>query len=173
MLSNRSNNQKNISPLEKAMRLLDVRAYSEQELLKKLCLAKIPMEQAEEAVAECCRRGYLNDKMLADDSARSILERGSGLRMVKMRLRKRGIHEEDVENAIENATDLELDSARRALAYKLRLLKKEADPRKKREKVFSFLVSRGFSMGVIRTALDEISWNADLEDLADFDEAEI
>ena len=45
---------------------------------------------------------------------------------------------------------LDDEAARRALEYKLRMLSKERDLRKKREKAFRFLVSRGFSGAVIR-----------------------
>ena len=74
--------EKKINPLEKAMRLLSVRSYSERELMKKLRLAKIPAREAAEAVAECRRRGYLNDELLAEDYAHALVNRGSGSRLV-------------------------------------------------------------------------------------------
>ena len=83
--------EKKINPLEKAMRLLSVRSYSERELMKKLRLAKIPAREAAEAIAECRRRGYLNDELLAEDYAHALVNRGSGSRLVKLQLRKRGI----------------------------------------------------------------------------------
>ena len=156
--------EKKINPLEKAMRLLSVRSYSERELMKKLRLAKIPAREAAEAVAECRRRGYLNDELLAEDYAHALVNRGSGSRLVKLQLRKRGLPAEYVETALEKTAGLEPDAARRALEYKLRLLSRETDPRKKREKAFRFLVSRGFSLDVIRELFDEVDFGGAPED---------
>lgn len=156
--------EKKINPLEKAMRLLSVRSYSERELMKKLRLAKIPAREATEAVAECRRRGYLNDELLAEDYAHALVNRGSGSRLVKLQLRKRGLPAEYVETALEKTAGLEPGAARRALEYKLRLLSRETDPRKKREKAFRFLVSRGFSLDVIRELFDEVDFGGAPED---------
>ncbi len=150
-----------INPLEKAMRLLSVRSYSERELMKKLKLAKIPAREAAEAVAECRRRGYLNDELLAEDYAHALVNRGSGTRLVKMQLQKRGLPAEYVESALEKTAGLEPAAARRALEYKLRLLSRESAPRKKREKAFRFLVSRGFSLNVIRELFDEVDFGTE------------
>ena len=135
-------NKRSISPLERAMRLLSVRSYSEQELMLKL-------RRAGAAHAER-RRGYLNDELLAEDFAHALSARGSGARLIRMRLRTRGLAAEHVEAALEKTADLEYEAARRALEYKLRMLSKERDLRKKREKAFRFLVSRGSSGAVIR-----------------------
>ncbi len=143
-------NKRSISPLERAMRLLSVRSYSEQELMLKLRRAGVADAEARAAVAECRRRGYLNDELLAEDFAHALSARGSGARLIRMRLRTRGLAAEHVEAALEKTADLEYEAARRALEYKLRMLAKEKDPRKKREKTFRFLVSRGFSGAVIR-----------------------
>ena len=86
------------------------------------------------------------------------MNRGSGSRLVKLQLRKRGLSAEYVETALEKTAGLEPGAARRALEYKLRLLSRETDPRKKREKAFRFLVGRGFSMDVIRGLFDEVDF---------------
>ena len=53
------------SAMEKAMRLLSRRALSERELLNKLCAAGYPFREARDAVAECRKRGYVNDEAFA------------------------------------------------------------------------------------------------------------
>ena len=55
------------SAMEKAMRLLSRRALSERELLNKLCAAGYPFREARDAVAECRKRGYVNDEAFAAD----------------------------------------------------------------------------------------------------------
>lgn len=160
--------KKQISPLERAMRLLSIRSYSEQELLLKLKRAGVPAADARTAVAECRRRGYLNDALLAEDCAHALSARGSGARLIRMRLRNRGLAAEHVEAALEKTAELEIDSARRALDYKLRMLSKESDPRKKREKAFRFLAARGFSPSVIHALFDETDFHAAGEEFDPF-----
>ncbi len=57
------------------------------------------------------------------------------------------------------SAESEAQRAREALEYKLRLLARETDPHKKREKAFRFLLSRGFSCDNCRAAIDEIDFN--------------
>ena len=49
----------------------------------------------------------------------------------------------------------ELEAARRAAASKAPSLAREADPRKRREKLLRFLASRGFSAETARMVLEE------------------
>lgn len=162
--------KKQISPLERAMRLLSVRSYSEQELLAKLRRAGVLPADALAAVAECRRRGYLNDALLAEDCAHALSARGSGARLIRMRLRNRGLASEHVEAALEKTADLEIDSARRALDYKLRMLSKESDPRRKREKAFRFLAARGFSASVIRDLFSRTDFSDSGDEYDPFDD---
>ena len=151
--------KRRITPLERAMRLLSIRSYSERELLSKLGRAGVAVEEAQAAVTECRRRGYLNDELLAEDFAHALSARGSGARLIRLRLRNRGLAAEHVEAALEKTADLEFEAARRALDYKLRMLTRENDPRKKREKVFRFLASRGFSGSVIRELFNQVDFS--------------
>ena len=114
--------KRRITPLERAMRLLSIRSYSERELLSKLGRAGVAVEEAQAAVTECRRRGYLNDELLAEDFAHALSARGSGARLIRLRLRNRGLAAEHVEAALEKTADLEFEAARRALDYKLRML---------------------------------------------------
>ena len=130
--------KRRITPLERAMRLLSIRSYSERELLSKLGRAGVAVEEAQAAVTECRRRGYLNDELLAEDFAHALSARGSGARLIRLRLRNRGLVAEHVEAALEKTADLEFEAARRALDYKLRMLTRENDPRKSGRRCFVF-----------------------------------
>ena len=133
------------SAMEKAMRLLSRRALSERELLNKLCAAGYPFREARDAVAECRKRGYVNDEAFAADYTELLAGRCLGGRRIRLALRKRGIPAELQEEPLEAAAETEAERASEALAYKLRLLARETDPRRKREKAFRFLIGRGFS----------------------------
>lgn len=146
---------KKITAVEKALRLLGASACSERELALKLRRSGFPAEEIAEAVATCRRHGFLNDELLAEDYATLLADRGSGRRLIKMQLKRRGLAAEHVEAAVEKTVESELENARRALDLKLRLLSRETDPRKKKEKAFRFLAGRGFPVETIRTLFAE------------------
>lgn len=147
------------SAMEKAMRLLSRRALSERELLNKLCAAGYPFREARDAVAECRKRGYVNDEAFAADYTELLAGRCLGGRRIRLALRKRGIPAELQEEPLEAAAETEAERASEALVYKLRLLARETDPRRKREKAFRFLVGRGFSCESCRTALERADFD--------------
>ena len=147
------------SAMEKAMRLLSRRALSERELLNKLCAAGYPFREARDAVAECRKRGYVNDEAFAADYTELLAGRCLGGRRIRQALRKRGIPAELQEEPLEAAAETEAERASEALAYKLRLLARETDPRRKREKAFRFLIGRGFSCESCRTALERADFD--------------
>ena len=147
------------SAMEKAMRLLSRRALSERELLNKLCAAGYPFREARDAVAECRKRGYVNDEAFAADYPELLAGRCLGGRRIRLALRKRGIPAELQEEPLEAAAETEAERASEALAYKLRLLARETDPRRKREKAFRFLIGRGFSCESCRTALERADFD--------------
>ena len=135
------------------MRLLSRRALTERELRTKLGAAGYAYPEIRDTVAECRRRGFVNDEQFAADYAEILAARGLGGRRIRLALRQRGIPQPL------HAAESEAQRAREALEYKLRLLARETDPRKKREKAFRFLLSRGFSCDNCRAAIDEIDFN--------------
>ena len=147
------------SAMEKAMRLLSRRALSERELLNKLCAAGYPFREARDAVAECRKRGYVNDEAFAADYTELLAGRCLGGRRIRLALRMRGFPAELRDEPLEAAAETEAERASEALAYKLRLLARETDPRRKREKAFRFLVGRGFSCESCRTALERADFD--------------
>lgn len=147
------------SAMEKAMRLLSRRALSERELLNKLCAAGYPFREARDTVAECRKHGYVNDEAFAADYTELLAGRCLGGRRIRLALRKRGIPAELQEEPLEAAAETEAERASEALAYKLRLLARETDPRRKREKAFRFLIGRGFSCESCRTALERADFD--------------
>ena len=146
-----------VSALEKAMKLLNRRAYSAAELTAKLLQAGFPESEAENAVNECKRRRFIDDALLAEDYTALLRIRNTGSRMIRQKLVRRGLSAEIVDNQLpeEDSTAAERESALRALDYKWRLLARENDMRKKREKTFRYLAGRGFASGLIFELLNE------------------
>jgi len=144
------------SALKKAMDLLAARPLTESELRTRLSAGgKFPPSEVEEAVLHCRNRGYLNDALLASDAARYLNAGGRGQGLIRKKLRARGVSEENLNAALGGlSAEDESGAALSAGMTKLRLLAREKDMRKKKEKLFRFLISRGFSP---ETALDAIS----------------
>ena len=144
------------SALKKAMDLLAARPLTESELRARLSSGgKFPSSEVEEALLTCRNRGYLNDALLASDAAKYLNAGGRGQGLIRKKLRARGVSEENLSTALSGlSAEDETDAARSAGISKLRLLTREKDMRKKREKLFRFLISRGFSP---ETALDVMS----------------
>ena len=71
---------------------------------------------------------------------------------------EKGIDQAIIDNLLsdDSGDDDELERARKAAIYKLKLLKSEKDLRKRKEKLFRFLQGRGFSAGVIFTIIDKV-----------------
>ncbi len=149
--------QTKYSPLEAALRMLDRRAFSERELAARLRRAGYSPAQCAEAVSECRRRGFINDELLAEDCTGLLYSRGSGSRMIKLKLRRRGLSAAAVENALREHGELEPEAARAALEQKWRTLSRENDPRRKRDKALRFLIGRGFPPELVRRVWEEFA----------------
>ena len=146
------------SVLEKAMDHLALRPLSTNELRTKLSSSgKYTPDEVDEAIDICRTKGYLNDSLLAADAAQFLNACGKGRNLIRKKLRTRGISEEELSEALEKLTpENESAAARSAAAGKLRLLVREKDKRKKREKLFRFLISRGFSPDLVHSTVSEL-----------------
>jgi len=155
------------SALKKAMDLLAARPLTEFELRKKLAAGgKFSDQEIGEALDVCRSRGYLNDALLASDAAQFLNAGGRGRGMIRKKLRARGLNEELLDEAMSALTpEAEAEAARSAASVKLRLLTREKDAGKKREKLFRFLISRGFSpetaAGTVRELLRDLPEDAE------------
>ena len=145
------------SALERAMRLLSVRAMTGGELRQKLLRAGFPADEVDTAVGECEKRHYLDDRMFAEDCADLWLERGHGTRSIRLKLRQRGVPAEIAEDALKMAGEREAEAACRAVDGKLPALRREKDPRKRRDKALRFLAARGFYGAALSAAMKHLA----------------
>ena len=144
-----------------AVEILAKRLVSTAELRSKLAAKKLfsPAE-IDEAVLTVKRMGALHDDFLAEDIARSYRSRGYGPARIRMALRKRGIPNEIIEQALnrndeedtpvfshESASEQSADSdnAFAVLHRKAAQFRREPDVRKRKAKAVRCLVGRGFS----------------------------
>ena len=148
--------RKQLTAVEKAMRLLARRAYSENELIRKLrSCSCYSAGEIREAVEVCRKHRFLDDELLAQDYARILNERNCGSYKIRMQLKKRGIPDALAENAVGELQELEFEAAMRAFDYKSRMLSRETDPFKKRQKIYRYLASKGFSQELICACMEQ------------------
>lgn len=143
------------TPMDIALDLLARRGYSAKEMILRLRRAGMEPELAEKVTGECIRLGLINDEMYAHDYAEVLAARGLGGRRIRMELSRRGVAE-FAADVVEELSDGEAGRALQAARGKMRLIP-PADPvLKKRQKLYRFLSSRGFSPDVVIQTVDKV-----------------
>ena len=157
------------TPLEQAMKLLSVRPHSTAELTEKLKKRNLSASTIRETVAECRRYGFLNDELYAADYAELLASRGCGPFLIRRHLLQKGIPPEIAGRVLAEKHDGELERARAAADFKLRMISGEKDPRKKREKLYRFLAGRGFTAAVIRQVMEQLLYGSSDDGMPEYD----
>jgi len=141
--------------VKSAGRLLSRRQHTVSELRGKLARREFPKPVIEEVVASLVERKFLDDASFAESYFNELTAKGLGLTRIRLEMRKRGVPPE-ISSEVLGRGFSEDDEARRAAeALKKRHLffEREKDPKKRREKMFRYLASRGFSSSVILKAV--------------------
>jgi regulatory protein len=147
--------KKPASAWDRALRWLAVRARSENELRSKLRRAEVGEAEIEATIARLQRLGYLDDARFARARAESLLAfKRLGPRGVERKLAAAGIAREVIREAVSEAMSErdELSLAFDALRRKHPAAIGTDDPRL-RARAARYLISRGFSGGVVARAL--------------------
>ena len=138
-----------------ALDLLARRGYSAKELTLRLRRAGMDQEMAEEVTGECIRLGLINDEIYARDYGEVLAARGLGSRRIRMELSRRGVAE-FAGDVVEELAGDEAERAIQAARGKMRLIPPADPPLKKRQKLYRFLSSRGFSPDVVMSAVNAV-----------------
>ena len=140
-----------------ALRLLTRRDHSRHELVQKLRMRSFETGDIRRAVAECLRLNYLNDERTAQGFIRQRARQGYGVKRIQYEMNKKGLRGEHFEDMLARSISEadELAGARRVLEKKRKRFEREADPFKRRGKLYRFLYARGFSESVITQVLKQ------------------
>ncbi len=143
---------------EKALRLLEFRSHSEQELRMKLKRAGARDEDIGEILDFCRNYGFVNDREYALRKARDLKNlKKYGKRRIYAELKHRGISEEDAAIAVSELEDDEEDTL-----YPLAEKKLNGNfERKNIDKCIRYFISRGYEIGDIKRCIERIKgeWN--------------
>lgn len=143
--------------MQRAVKLLTVRAHSSAELRNKLFQKEFSAPAVRFAIDECLRLGYLDDRSFARQYLDEMRGRGWGDRKCRMGLQKKGIEAAIIEEVFDATEDSEVAYARAATVFarKWQALQRETDPRRRQEKAFRFMISRGFPSDLVMRLIRE------------------
>ncbi len=143
-----------------AMNLLIKKDRSERELRTRLFEAEYPEKVVEDAIEYLKGFSYIDDERYSENYIRANCSR-AGLKEIKNKLRMKGIKDEDINSAIEKSYEDGILSQDENHELILRLLKKKLAGRntvdiKERQKIVASVYRKGFELGEINSAFDEI-----------------
>jgi regulatory protein len=130
-----------------AVRILANRDHSKYELKQKLLQRGFTRKAIDTVMLKCERFNYINDPRTAHVYISQLKRKCFGKRYVRMALQKKRLSGSEIENILqENYPDAdELEKAGKLLKKKMEAFEREADQKKRREKIYRFLYARGFS----------------------------
>jgi len=146
------------------LNLLSTSFKTEFEITRKLKLKKYNHKIIDILIEEMKNLSLVNDKQFANDYATELARRGFGKKAIIFKLKNKGISEKIIESIIQNSFDekLEYINLKKVFDKKMQfLLKTEKNPLKRREKIYRFLCSKGFSHNLISDILCTVDFNSD------------
>lgn len=157
---------------QKAIRLLDYRPRTGQEIREKLQQKGFEPGQIEQVVERLTSSHLIQDDKFAAAWVESRNQfRPSSQRVMRYELRRKGIDEETIEGALQGSVE-DLELAQRAAQKMVRRLT-NLEWQEFRKKLSAFLARRGFSYEtvaqVVKTAWDELQSDATILENEEFE----
>jgi regulatory protein len=134
-----------------AVRILANRDHSKYELKQKLRQRGFTSKVIDTVMLECERFNYINDPRTAQVYISQLKRKCFGKRYIRMALKKKRLSGTAIEDILlQNYPDAdEFENAGKLLEKKMEAFRREADQRKRRQKIYRFLYARGFNTAVI------------------------
>lgn len=144
-----------------ASKYLNSRRRSEKEVVTKLKGEGFDPEIIEPVIAGLRNYGLINDEEFARAFIHDkLISKASSRRELEMLLSKKGIAKPLIQSILSDMTEVgdEEDRAMKAAQKKWdSLLRREPDARKRNQKLYAFLGSRGFSGSIIKRIVTKLS----------------
>ncbi len=147
-----------------ALNLLNYRARTRQELVRRLRRKDLPADSIQRVIADLVEKGLVDDQQFAKWMVDSLTRRNDlGKRAIANKLRQAGVDREIAETVIsEELHDYdERSRAEQAAAKQMKRLA-NIEPTTRRRRLYSYLLRRGFSPYLIRDVLQEVQPDDDL-----------
>jgi regulatory protein len=139
-----------------ALRFLSIRNHSSQELCKKLSRKKFSEQIIKKVIDELLTLGYLNDRKFAEQYLNELMGKLFGPLKIKNEMLKRGISNEivdDILNEYFNNDDMQKEIIEKILSKNK--FPKRISNRNELQKVYNYLINRGFLPQIVRESLKE------------------
>jgi regulatory protein len=139
-----------------SMHALTRRGMSRWELEKTLLARELDEQVGEEELMRLERVGLIDDAALAETFVRTQHERkGLGRSALTAELRRKHISQEDIDAALEQVDDDDEQARATELAMKRAPQLHSFDSETAKRRLTGFLMRKGYSSSVVRTAVDE------------------
>ena len=147
---------KSLSPMEYAMKYLTIKDRTVFEMQRYLDEKEFGEADVDATVARLVALGLLNDARYAQRFVETRLaSKPVSRRHLYEQMKTHGLSDEDIQAALGSVeTDDELENAR-TVAEKFARQFASLEPEKRRERVLSRLIARGYSYDVSRRALED------------------
>jgi regulatory protein len=134
-----------------AVRILAHRDHSKYELKRKLQQRGFASEVIDAVIQKCQRLNYIDDKRTARVYISQLKRKRFGKRHIRMALKKKRLYGAATEDILqENYSKIEeRKNADKLLEKKKKTFNREEDLKKRRDKIYRFLYSRGFNKDII------------------------
>ena len=138
--------------MKTAVRILTRRDHSTFELNRKLQQRGFAAGTIYAVIAQCEYLGYIDDQRTARVYIQQLKRKCFGRRYINLALKKKRLHGSAIEKFLleDYPEDEEYESADRLLKKKMKTFARVSDPKKRSDKIYRFLYSRGFNPSVIR-----------------------
>ena len=149
----------NQQAMNAAIRILTHRDHSTFELNRKLQQRGFAAETINAVIAQCEHFGYIDDRRSARVYILQLKRKCFGKRYVRLALKRKRLMGAEIEKILSEhypGVD-EYEHAARILEKKKKTFAREADPKKRSDKIYRFLYSRGFHPAVISDLIQELN----------------
>lgn len=141
---------------EKALYLLEYRAHSRGELMRKL-RAVFPAPVCEEAVAKIEQLGLIDDETFAREFAAELAEKKSfAPRRIRLELEKRGIDRELIDEVLSEREDNPVEDIAAVIRKKYMPI---PENQKELSRIYAALARMGYGYGDIKSAIEQIQYD--------------
>lgn len=143
----------------RAMHLLEVMDRTEEQLRTRLKRDSYPDDIIEIAMQYVKSFGYINDENYAKRYVENKKTSKSKIE-IKMALLQKGVPQEGVQNAIEECYEMEDESAAIQRILEKKRFSKETATDLEKQKMYGYLLRKGFHYEVVRQVIQVSSQNA-------------
>lgn len=142
-----------------AVRILTPRDHFKYELRQKLQQRGFASDVIDTVITACERLNYIDDKRTAYIYISQLKRKCFGKRHIRLALKKKRLSGAVIEKILlENYTEAEEhEKAGKLLEKKMKTFMREEDSKKRRDKIYRFLYSRGFDKDIIADLLRNLA----------------